>query len=70
MTADTVLLRWALNQNVVPITTTSKVERMDEYLAAMDSRLTAEEQEEISQIGQTHHFRWWGKTFFSPDDRS
>ncbi len=70
VTTDTVLLRWAISQNVVPITTTGKASRMDEYLAAVDLRLTPEEQEEITQVGLTHHFRWWGKSFFDPDDRS
>src|SRR5580700_4470726 len=64
VTTDAVLLRWAIDQIVVPITTTGKTERMDDYLAAIELRLTAEEQEEITQIGLTHHFRWWKKAFF------
>lgn len=70
VTPAAVLLRWALNQNVVVITTTSKPERMDEYAQAIDLTLSSEEQEEITQVGLSHHFRWWGKSFFDPDDRS
>ncbi len=70
VTSDAVLLRWAMNQNVVPITTTGKSSRMDAYLAAVDLALTPEEQEEITKTSLTHHVRWWGKSFFGPDDRS
>jgi diketogulonate reductase-like aldo/keto reductase len=70
VTADAVLLRWAMDQKVVPITTTSKAARLDQYLAALSLRLTAEEHERITQVGLTHHFRWWGKSSFDPDDRS
>jgi len=64
-----VLLRWAINQKVVPITTTAKPERMDEYLSSLDLELTREEQEELTRVGLTHYYRWLGK-FFQPDDRS
>lgn len=70
VTPAVVLLRWTLNQNVVAITTTSKPERMDEYAHAIDLKLSSEEQEEITQVGLSHHFRWWGKSFFDPEDRS
>lgn len=65
-----VLLRWALNLDVVAITTTTRPERMDEYAKAVNLTLSREEQEEITQVGQSHHFRWWGKSFFDPEDRS
>lgn len=67
---STVLLSWAIGRNVVPITTTSKGERMDGYLAAVTTKLSTEEEEEITRVGLQHHFRWWGRRFFSPDDRS
>ncbi|KAH6615689.1 NADP-dependent oxidoreductase domain-containing protein [Chaetomium sp. MPI-SDFR-AT-0129] len=70
VTISTVLLSWAIGRNVAPITTTSKGERMDEYLAAVTLKLSAEEEEEITKVGLQHHFRWWGRKFFSPDDRS
>jgi diketogulonate reductase-like aldo/keto reductase len=67
---STVLLSWAIGQNIVPVTTTSNSTRMDEYLAAITLKLSAAEQEEITQIGLQHHFRLWGKRFFGVDDRS
>lgn len=70
VSTSVVLLRWHIEQNVVPITTSSHKQRMTDYLKAIDLRLSPDEVEEISQIGQTHHFRWWGKQFFAPDDRS
>ncbi|KAL8911207.1 MAG: hypothetical protein Q9171_003583 [Xanthocarpia ochracea] len=67
---NSVLLKWHMSQNVVPVTTTSKEERLRQYLQAIQLNLSAEEQEEITQIGLKHHFRWWGTQFFDVDDRS
>jgi diketogulonate reductase-like aldo/keto reductase len=67
---STVLLSWAIGQNIVPITTTSTSARMDEYLEATALKLSAEEREESTKVGLQHHFRWWGKKFFGEDDRS
>ncbi|KAK4446015.1 Aldo/keto reductase [Podospora aff. communis PSN243] len=69
-TSAAVLLSWAIGNKVVPITTTSKGERMDEYLSAVTLRLSPEEQDEITKLGLERHFRWWGQAFFQPDDRS
>ena len=64
------LLNWAIGNKVVPITTTSKGERMDEYLSAVTLKLSPGEQGEITKVGLERHFRWWEKAFFQPDDRS
>jgi diketogulonate reductase-like aldo/keto reductase len=69
-TPAAVLLSWAIGNNVIPISTTSKAERMDEYISAVALKLLPQEQEEITKAGLERHFRWWGKTFFEPDDRS
>jgi len=63
-TPSAVLLNWAIGNKVVPITTTSKGERMDEYLSAVTLKLSPEEQEEITKVGLERHFRWWGKALF------
>ncbi|KAF4764702.1 hypothetical protein HAV15_000408 [Penicillium sp. str.  len=55
---STVVLSWAIDQNIVPITITTKAERMDEYIAALSLRLSRDELEEITQIGLEYHFRW------------
>ncbi|KAH6843146.1 NADP-dependent oxidoreductase domain-containing protein [Chaetomium sp. MPI-CAGE-AT-0009] len=69
-TPEAVILSWAIGNNVVPITTTSRGERMDQYLSAVALKLSPQEQEDITKVGLERHFRWWGKAFFKPDDRS
>ncbi len=53
-----VLLRWAAENDVVPITTTGCEIRMEGYLDAVDSdlrfSLTREEHDEINRVGRTH----------------
>lgn len=65
-----ILLRWHLNQNVIPITTTKNPERLQQYLQALDLRLTEEEMDKITSIGLTHHFRIRLSELFDPDDRT
>jgi diketogulonate reductase-like aldo/keto reductase len=65
-----ILLSWCIGQNIAPITTTSGQSRLFEYSAATQIVLEAADVEKISQAGFKHHFRWWGKDFFEPDDRS
>ncbi|KAK0642959.1 NADP-dependent oxidoreductase domain-containing protein [Cercophora newfieldiana] len=69
-TPGAVLLSWAIGNSIIPITTTNKGERIDEYLSAVKLKLSPQEQEEITKAGLERHFRWWGKTFFEPDNRS
>jgi diketogulonate reductase-like aldo/keto reductase len=68
--AAAVLLRWHLNQNCIATTKTRKKERISEYLEGVTLKLSVEEQEEITQSGLQHHYRWWGTQFFEPDDLS
>jgi diketogulonate reductase-like aldo/keto reductase len=42
---NTVLIKWQIDQNVVPITTTKSISRLSEYLAALNLTLTPEEAE-------------------------
>ncbi|KAL7904232.1 NADP-dependent oxidoreductase domain-containing protein [Trichoderma velutinum] len=65
-----VLMSWCIGQNIVPITTTSILSRLDEYSIATEVVLEPADAREISQAGVKHHFRWWGKDFFEPDDKS
>lgn len=65
-----VLLSWCIGQNIAPITTTSSQSRLDEYNATTEVVLEPADVEEIGRAGFKHHFRWWGKNFFEPDDRS
>ncbi|KAK1246829.1 hypothetical protein MKX08_000631 [Trichoderma sp. CBMAI-0020] len=65
-----ILLSWCIEQNIPPITTTSSLSRLEEYRTATEEVLEPVDVEEISQAGFKHHFRWWGKNFFEPNDRS
>ena len=65
-----ILLRWAMEQGVVTISTSRNESRMAEYLQAANIRLTQEEVQEISRLGSHKHFRAFWRTRFSEDDRS
>jgi diketogulonate reductase-like aldo/keto reductase len=67
---DAVLIKWQIKQGVVPITTTTKAERMDGYLKAVDLELGDEEMDEITKIGAGHHVRTWQTQRFAEEDRS
>jgi diketogulonate reductase-like aldo/keto reductase len=67
---NAVLIQWKLQQSIVFITTTSKSERISEYLKGVDLKLTSEEVKEISRIGLMHHFRAGQMARFDPEDRS
>lgn len=65
-----ILLRWCVDQDVVPITTSSKEQRMSDYLRIFTFKLTPAEVEEISKVGNSHHHRgFWGDKF-DANDRS
>lgn len=68
--ASAVLIKWQLNQNVIALTTTKKTERLGGYLAVPDLQLSKDEQDEISNVGLSHHFRAWRSASFAEDDRT
>ncbi|RMD40060.1 hypothetical protein DV735_g5083, partial [Chaetothyriales sp. CBS 134920] len=65
-----ILLRWALEQDVIPITTSNKEQRLSDILRIFAFSLTPHEVEEIKKIGSTHHFRGYWNHIFDKDDRS
>jgi diketogulonate reductase-like aldo/keto reductase len=62
---DSVLLRWQVQKEVIPITTTAKQSRLDEYWEATQFQLSGSEMDEITAVGLTHHFRNWGRNRFA-----
>lgn len=54
---STVLIRWQLDQGVIVLNTTKKTERMKEYFAALELKLSDEENEKITTTGQATHVR-------------
>jgi diketogulonate reductase-like aldo/keto reductase len=65
-----IALRWCIDQDVVAITTSSKEQRLSDYLRCTKFKLTPEEIRTIADEGQKKHFRgFWGNKF-DKDDRS
>lgn len=68
--AGEVLLRWAIDRGLVVVTTSSKEERLKEYLGALKFELAKEDVDGISEAGGEKHYRaFWGKQY-AADDRS
>ncbi|KAJ5169102.1 uncharacterized protein N7482_004696 [Penicillium canariense] len=65
-----ILLRWILDQGVVSITTSSKEVRLASYLRVLTFKLTPQEVQEISDLGQQKHYRAFWREKYAPDDRS
>lgn len=52
-----ILLRWCVDQDVVAVTTSSKEQRLSDYLRAMTFKLTPKEIEELNRLGNEKPFR-------------
>lgn len=65
-----ILLRWCVDQGVVPVTTSSKEQRMSDMLRIFTFKLTPKEIEEISNTGNKHHYRAFWTDKFDANDRS
>ena len=69
-TEAAVLIRWIMQNKVVAVTTTTKVERLDVFAQPLEFKLTEDEMREITEVGATYHFRTsWGE-HFEENDRS
>jgi diketogulonate reductase-like aldo/keto reductase len=64
-----ILIRWAVQQNIAVVTTSTDPERMKDHLRAMDFVLSDDEIELISRVGSTKHFRGRWTNIFAEDDR-
>lgn len=65
-----VLLRWIIDQGVVAVTTSSKEQRLSDYLRVFAFNLTPKELEQISEQGATHHGRGFWNDKIAADDKS
>jgi diketogulonate reductase-like aldo/keto reductase len=64
-------LRWAIDQGVIPITTSANKERLQRYLTKVPAfKLTPKEVEDIAKAGNEKHFRAFWTNKFDADDRS
>lgn len=69
-TENAVLIQWQIQQDIVPITTSSKPDRIVEYLRGVELKLEPEEVERITRLGLSHHFRASQVARFDSEDRS
>jgi len=70
-TTDTsVMLSWLMSKGVVAVTTTRKTERLQDYIDALRVKLSPDEIEEISTVGDTHHVRFYFPERYPNDDWS
>lgn len=64
VTPAEILLRWCIDRDIVAITTTTKEQRMSDYLRALAFKLTPKELQDISDIGDTYHYRgFWNDRY-------
>ncbi|KAF2216657.1 hypothetical protein CERZMDRAFT_34196 [Cercospora zeae-maydis SCOH1-5] len=66
-----ICLRWCVDQDIVAITTSSKEQRLSDYLRAMTFKLTPKEIEtaSINEEGSKKHLRGFWNHKYSDDDR-
>lgn len=65
-----ICLRYAIDQDIVAITTSSKEQRLSDYLRCTKFKLNPAEIEKLSEAGSQKHFRGFMKQAFAEDDRS
>ncbi|KAF4455110.1 alcohol dehydrogenase [Fusarium albosuccineum] len=71
VTESEVGLRWVIDQNIIALTTSNKIERLEGYLSKLPKfRLTEDEISEISKTGATKHVRMFWNKHFDKNDRS
>jgi diketogulonate reductase-like aldo/keto reductase len=69
VTEGDVALRWTLDQGVVAITTSSREDRLRDYVDKLPSfKLTTKEVKEISDLGLKKHFRGFWRDQYDEDD--
>lgn len=65
-----IALRWCIDQDIVPITTSAKEQRLSDYLRVGTFKLTPKEISELGRLGEEKHFRGFFQDKFAADDRS
>ncbi|KAF2161217.1 hypothetical protein M409DRAFT_59222 [Zasmidium cellare ATCC 36951] len=64
-----ICLRWAIDQDIVAITTSSKEQRLSDYLRAMTFKLTPKEIQMINEEGAKKHLRGFWNHKYDDNDR-
>ncbi|KAJ6186327.1 hypothetical protein N7519_007628 [Penicillium mononematosum] len=65
-----ILLRWIIDRGCVAITTSGKESRLSSYLRTFTFKLTPQEVDEISKVGEQKRYRAFWREKFADDDRS
>ena len=65
-----IALRWCMDQGIVAVTTSSKEERLSDYLRATTFSMTPREVEEVAEVGAGKHYRGFWNNKFEEGDRS
>lgn len=65
-----VLLRWCIDQDVAVITTSTKEQRLSDYLRVTRFKLTPEEVRRLGELGDQKHYRRFWTDKYDPEDRS
>ncbi|GME56655.1 Aldo-keto reductase [Neofusicoccum parvum] len=65
-----IALRWCIDQDIIPITTSSKEQRLSDYLRAATFKLTPAEIKGLKELGEKKHFRGFWNDIYSSDDKS
>jgi len=65
-----IYLRWCIDQDIVAITTSSKEQRLSDYLRCATFKLTPSEIKEINELGAQKHFRGFWTHIIKEGDRS
>jgi diketogulonate reductase-like aldo/keto reductase len=68
VSAGEILLRWCIDQDIVPITTSSKEQRLSDMLRVATFKLTPKEVKEITDLGAKKNFRGFWKHIPGIDD--
>ncbi|KAF2016606.1 aldo-keto reductase family 1 member C13 [Aaosphaeria arxii CBS 175.79] len=63
-------LRYCIDQDVVAITTSSKEQRLSDYLRAATFKLTPVEIKTLNELGEQKHFRGFWSAKFDENDRT
>ena len=65
-----ICMRWCIDQEIIPVTTTSKEQRMSDYLRAVTFKLTPKEVQELKDKGMEKHYRGFWTRYFDSNDKS
>lgn len=69
VTPGEICLRWCIDQDIVAITTSSKEQRLSDYLRAMTFKLTPKEIQDINEAGSQKHYRGFWTHKYDENDR-